>query len=259
MAYVHIPIGRRRVPVQDRDSGFGRKAVRTNQITLPAHHNTADPLRASVHDLRNLFAVVASAKSLLERPIDKQRERLVLDALARVAAEGKVVTDALLTGGGAGTCGSEPSAELQSLLSIIKAIEHANLQIDLSISDDASRILMAPAEFHAVVLELITNAARAGAGRIQIRSVRRGCRYWLIAADDGAGFDVRPLALSHPAGLHGTGMHRLKAAANRSHGSLRIRSHIGLGTVAALILPIIRTVSKMPSDQLLTPVRSEAG
>jgi signal transduction histidine kinase len=229
---------------------------------MPAvHRYPADHLRACVHDLRNLFAVVASAKSLLERPVDEQRGRLVLDALARVAVEGKIVTDALLTGGEDGACGSETSTELQSLISIFKAIEHANLRIDVSIPGDACWILMAPAEFHAVVLELVTNAARAGASRIQVRSARRGCRYWLIVADDGAGFDVgpQPSALSQPAGLHGTGMHRLQAAARRAHGVLKIRSKVGQGTMVALILPIIRIVSGQSSNELPPPVRSEAG
>ena len=231
--------------------------MHTNQATLAIHRNPADPLRACVHDLRNLFAVVASAKSLLERPLDEQKTRVVLDALGRVAIEGKIVTDALLGGSEDRMCGSQASTELQTLIPIIRTIEHAGLQIDISIADEASWILLSPAEYRAVVLELVTNAGRAGASRIQVRAARRGFRYWLIVADDGAGFGthLQSLSSSQPAGLHGTGMRRLIAAVRSAHGRVRIRSKAGRGSVVALTLPIIRIMTAARSAQVPSGLR----
>jgi signal transduction histidine kinase len=208
----------------------------------------ADSLRACVHDLRNLFAVVASAKSLRERPLDPEKEWLVLDALGRVAVEGKIVTDALLSGAEDGTCGSDTSAELHSLVPVIRALERPALRIELSNDGSSPWILMAPAEYRAVVLELITNAGRAGAGRIQVRSARRGFWYWLIVADDGSGFPTEA-RLERPAGLNGTGTRRLASAVRAAHGKLKIRSKTGRGSVVALILPIIRIVPPSDSDE----------
>lgn len=39
-----------------------------------------DTLRAVVHDLRNLFAVVSSAKSLLDRPLIERTKAILVDA-----------------------------------------------------------------------------------------------------------------------------------------------------------------------------------
>jgi len=226
--------------------------MQTNQVTMATHQQPDDPLRACVHDLRNLFAVVASAKSLLERPLDEQKKRMVMEGLARVAIEGKLVTDALLTGGAEDRgWGSDAPAELQRLATIFKTLELPGLKIDLSADHDATWIPMPPTELRAVVLELVTNAAAAGAHTIQVRAARRGCRYWLIVADDGSGFAVRtPSHAPAPlAGLHGTGMQRLASAVRTAHGKVRIRSKIGRGSVVALILPIIGTVATAASDR----------
>jgi anti-sigma regulatory factor (Ser/Thr protein kinase) len=231
--------------------------MRTNQARLALHHS-GDPLRACAHDLRNLFAVVASAKSLLEKPLDEHRKRIVMDGLARVAVEGKLVTDALLAGGEDGECGSNPAAELQSLATIFHTLERPGLQVDLSTDPAESWILVAPAELRAVVLELVTNAAAAGARRIQIRAGRRGCRYWLIVADDGSGFTPIAPEPARSAGLHGTGMRRLAAAARSAHGKVRIRSKSGNGSVIALILPILRILVSDASNPIPV-VRSITG
>lgn len=216
--------------------------------------STVGPIRERVHDLRNLFAVVACAKSLLERPLNAQKERLVLDALARVAIDGKIVTDALLIQD-ARSCesGSDGPAELRSLAPIMKTLERPGLKVNLSLDEDTSWIRIPPAEFRAVSLELVTNAAAAGATRIEIRAVRRGCRFWLIVADNGAGFATqaqRPAARG-PVGLHGTGMRRLASAASSAHGKVKIRSSAGRGSVIALILPVMRIV---PSSNPDSPV-----
>lgn len=225
--------------------------MRSSQATLAIYRQSDDPLRACVHDLRNLFAVVASAKLLLERTPDEQRERLILDALGRVAIEGKIVTDALLAGGEERSSGSHAAEELMSLSAIIKTLERPGLEITLSIDEGANWILIAPSEFRAVVLELVTNAVRAGARKIQVCAARRGSRCWLTVADDGAGFPKQPSDVSsaHPAGLHGTGMRRISAAIRSARGKLRIRSRAGSGSVVAIILPLIRIVAAPPAEQ----------
>jgi signal transduction histidine kinase len=217
----------------------------STNLTRLANDHKPDPLRACVHDLRNLFAVVASAKFLLDRPVGPERKGLILDALSRVAVEGKILTDALLAGRaeepGRGT---EAAGELQILAPIIKALERPGQKIDVTIDEQPAWVLMPRSEFSAVVLELVTNAVAAGARTIRIRGARRGRRFWLLAGDDGAGFaqTTKAPATEEAAGLHGTGLGRLASAAGSAHGALRIRSGCGRGSVVAMVLPIIKTL-----------------
>ena len=211
-------------------------------LTRPEpRHDKPDAVRACVHDLRNLFAVVASAKSLLDRPLDERTKAMIVDALCRVAADGKVLTNGLLAGGVEDRgCGTDASDELQGLAPILQALENPTLKIALSIDDQPSWLLMPPWEFRAVVLELVTNAARAGSRTIRIRAARRDCRFWLMVADDGSGFSDSGPAEPLLAGLHGTGLRRLASAVGSAYGKVMIRSAQGRGTVVALTLPIVR-------------------
>lgn len=234
---------------------------------LAIHWSPPDSLRACVHDLRNLFAVVASAKSLLERDLDEENRRMVLDALGRVAVEGKIVTDALLAGDRQERAiASDAAAELRNLAPVIGALEHPGRRIELSIDDRSSWILIPPAEFRAIVLELVTNAAAAGARWIRLRAAVRNGRCWIIVADDGSGFDERPGAPAQAdPGLHGTGLRRLIAAVASAHGTVKIRSKRGRGSIVALIVPVLPLASarltdpgsaarvSLPATQLCTP------
>ncbi len=210
-------------------------------VTAKRPEPRLDTLRAAVHDLRNLFAVVSSAKSLLDRPLDERTKAIVADALCRVASDGKVLTDELLSGGLEDHQGStNASHELRDLASILETFEGPGLKIELSIDQEASWILMPASELRAVVLELVTNASKAGAHAIRIRAARRGGRYWLIVADDGRGFDNSRewTDSSSLTGLHGTGLRRLASAVALAGGKVRIKSRRLHGTAIALILPL---------------------
>ena len=90
-----------------------------------------------MHDLPNLFAVGGAAMSPLDRLLDEKKMRIVTDGLARVAVEGKLVTDGLLTrSADDGACGSEPSAELQRLDFLVPFADDRSVSI---ISEHAYR------------------------------------------------------------------------------------------------------------------------
>lgn len=212
------------------------------QRHLDGAHRLVDdtaPMRGCIHDLRNLFAVVGAAKFLLQRPLDEREQTLVLEALDRVATEGKVLTSALLSGGQVQEPkGLDAAEELRGLEPLVRALVGARTKFLLQIDETAGWIRIARSELESVVLELVSNAKVAGARGIRIRGERRGENYWLVVADDGAGFDRarlqdRPSAL----GNHGNGLARVASIAQSAHGSLRIRSKPGQGSVMALVLP----------------------
>lgn len=236
--------------------------MRSALATLNPGFGRPDALRGVVHDLRNLFAVVASAKCLLNRRLDERTKAILVDALYRVAADGKVLTDGLLAGGLEDRgCGVDARDELQNLAPILASLEGSGLKIELSIGEQPSWILMPAPEFRALVLELVTNAARAGAHTIRIGAARRGSRFWLTVADDGSGFAAPggSPGSSTPAGLHGNGLRRLATAVDSARGSVRIRSKRRNGSVVALILPIVRLLPSVRLTDLSSGSSARAG
>lgn len=221
------------------------------QLQLNSRHKSAGapaPMRACVHDLRNLFAVVASARYLLERPSLKQDRAIIIEALGRVAAQGKVLTNALLSEGQDGAArGIEAAGELRSLEPLVRTLACRGLRIDLQTDDRPAWIRMTRSELEAVVLELVTNAKAAGARLIRIRGERRGERFWLAIADDGAGFRrTDPQTFGPSEGVRGNGMSRIAAALRSALGDLRIRSTKGRGSVVALVLPTATAFEPVP-------------
>lgn len=198
-----------------------------------------EPIRACVHDLRNLFAVVASAKFLLEREIDEQKKALVIDALGRVAVEGQIIADGLLS---PDTKISAPvidaASEMRGLSALLGVLERPGTKIYLSCSDESSWVAMTAREFGAVVVELVTNATKAGASKITIRAAPRGRSYWLVVGDNGHGFDAAT-SQADSKGLHGTGLLRIDAAVARAGGEMKLKSQPNRGCVIAMTLPLM--------------------
>ena len=97
------------------------------------------------------------------------------------------------------------------------------------------------------VLNLIENAIQAaGSGaRLKVHLFSRGSSLRLCISDSGAGIDAQTLArLGEPffttktTGT-GLGLAVVKAVARAHHGELQLRSRLGRGTCATLILPLI--------------------
>ena len=97
------------------------------------------------------------------------------------------------------------------------------------------------------VLNLIENAIQAaGSGaRLKVHLFSRGSSLRLCISDSGAGIDAQTLArLGEPffttktTGT-GLGLAVVKAVARAHHGELQLRSRLGRGTCATLILPLV--------------------
>ncbi len=199
--------------------------------------------RTTIHDLRNLFAVVGAATSLLRRDAKPAQRSAALKALEEAALRGSQLATELLTSRArpqrAGTI--EMSAALARIEPMLSALAGTRVELSLEIEGESLPVRLAPAELEAALVELVVNARSARAGAIVIRAGRRGEQVWLLVADDGCGMTAQHLAQGRRGvdqqRAHGAGLSRVRQVVTSNDGRLRIRSRSGRGTTIALIFP----------------------
>jgi len=212
-----------------------------------------DPAREVIHDLRNLFAVIASIRHLLTENIDGPERENLLQGLEEAAVRGGELASRLLSKEAQGErhlldVGAQVAEAAPMLQAIVRS--PASLEIDTQVAVPAALVSADPAELEAVMLELVANATAAGARRIMLRCRRIGNRIWLVIADDGPGLlqnGVTKWPSAAPGSGHGIGLSRVRRAIRDMDGKLRIRggAGAGLGTVVAMLLPVaLGAVSK---------------
>jgi K+-sensing histidine kinase KdpD len=207
------------------------------------------PSRKVVHDLRNLFSLIAAATYLLGRNRGGTRQAELLKAINEAAAQGgKLTTELLVTTSPASQittiCVGETLHRLGPMMRAVTA-DAAMLTVD-----NAEQVWLrtTAADFEATVLEIVTNAANAHATTIKIRARRCGKRVWLLFGDNGCGMSASLLSRAQRgkerAGAHGTGLARVHRFADDSQGRVFIRSRPLIGTTIALALPCLPQVDE---------------
>ena len=203
--------------------------------------------RELIHDLRNLFGVVASARHMLDdRPSDDRRKSL-LDAIEGAALRGgQLATDLLIESSTAVTTRLvDVSNRLLALVPLVRAMAGARADVSFDLSRLPTIARTSPKLFEAAILELIANASAVlrRRGHIHVRTRRVGNRIHILVADDGPGMSPEHVkrALAHDCrtGANGIGLGRVRHFAATTHGALRMRSRIGRGTVVSLNLPMV--------------------
>ncbi len=201
--------------------------------------------RENIHDLRNLFGIVASASHLLEDGPSAEKQALLLDAIAEAARRGGTLTTALLARDAQRMVQSfDLNERLSGLAALLDAQSGSGAEIRLELASERAPVKLEGPGFDAAILELVANARSAldGTGVIRVRTKCVGRRVWVLVADTGCGMTAGQLraALSGQkmAAAHGTGLGRVRHFAEASHGRLQYRSREGKGTVAALALPL---------------------
>lgn len=205
--------------------------------------------RQTIHDLRNLFGVVASAKHILESDPARAQRIALLEAIEDAATRGGALTTDLLAGAAVG-CGYK-RAEVSRCIAELKLMAVALAGPDIELRADIDRatglVGMVPSDFDAAILELIANAAAADASTITLRCRQVGRRIWVMVSDDGRGMSRRVLERARHgggfAGAHGAGLGRVRHFAGATHGRFLIRSRHGAGTSAILILPAVLKIT----------------
>lgn len=211
--------------------------------SMPAIATGSPSEREIVHDLRNLFGVVASAGHLLEDDPQGIRRTRLLEAIEDAASRGSQLTTALLAS-------AEPrprvridvNARIASLEPMMHALAgRAAVHFERSPIPLPARLDAAGLD--AAVLELVANARNALAAwnQVIVRARPAGKRIWLTVADDGDGMTAAELAeaLRGRGAARGNGLARVAEFVRNAHGRMRIRTRKGTGTAVTISLPMI--------------------
>lgn len=207
------------------------------------------PRRNEIHDLRNLFGIVLSAKHLLERDPGQAARAAFLEALEAAALRGdQLTTDLLATGGRDRELqATDPGDRLAGLATVMGALAEPRIEFDLEIGYPNALARIDAAEFDASIIELIANARAANARTVLIRSRKVASRLWILVCDDGNGMAPQELDRARqgidPGFAPGTGMARVHRFVCASHGHMRVRSRPLSGTSVAIILPTLLKVA----------------
>jgi signal transduction histidine kinase len=233
------------------------------------HNHAGQMNREAIHDLRNLFSIVASAKHMLDDGPVPDRRSLLLSAIEDAAISGSRLTTDLLTSHGASDAFEtlDLNARIAAVEPMIRALAGGDIEINFDLCPHRLPIRLDQLALDGAILELITNARAAlkKPGRIIVRTRRIGRRAWLTIADNGCGTDVLALErglATHQPSANGTGLRRVRSFLRKAHGHFRIRSREGSGTIVSMNLPMVLCLAVdepavSPPAAVLPPKESE--
>jgi signal transduction histidine kinase len=224
--------------------------------TYPTHPRPSAIQRETIHDLRNLFGIVSSAKHLLEGQPAKVRRLALLQAIETAAIRGGELTSSLLAAPKA--AGLTKRIDLNSQIMTLEPMLHTLVRgIQFDLGDEDLTLRVDPDALDAVIFELVANAKAAGAETVTIRTRRLGARAILKVVDDGCGMDRATLArvrrCEDRRAEHGAGLSRVQAFARAVHAQLRIHSRAGRGTVVTVTLPTVLRMAACEPGAVRTP------
>jgi len=204
--------------------------------------------REAIHDLRNLFGVVASATHLLEPHVISRSDISLLEAIEDAALKGGALTTRLLAPPcRAGVRHVDINRQVLDLAPLLHAAAGRTGVLHLDLCERSLRVRANGDDFDATLLELVANARAAGAKSIVIRTRRVGARCWLTVADTGTGMSSPQCETARTGtdrgDAHGTGLSRVHHFAEAAHGRLHVRSRQGRGTTISISLPTVLSLA----------------
>jgi signal transduction histidine kinase len=207
--------------------------------------------RETIHDLRNLFGIVSSAKHLLEEQPAEIRRLALLQAIEAAAIRGGELTTNLLARARAEGAAKRLNLndQIMTLAPMLDALAHG---IRFDLGEENPTVRVEPESLESVIFELVANAKAAGATTVTIRTRRKGARAVLKVVDNGCGMDpallTRVRRCEDRRDKHGAGLCRVEKFARTAHAPLHIRSRVGRGTVVSMSLPtVLRMAASEPS------------
>jgi PAS domain S-box-containing protein len=211
------------------------------------------------HDFNNLLMVISGGLSLLERPIDHERQKRIIAQMRQAAERGSSLSRQLLAFARRQPLIPESidlHRQIEGMREVLDRTLRGDVHVKTEFSADLWPIKVDPAELELVVLNLCVNSRDAmpqgGVITITARNVPRSpsqepqCDFVSIAiADTGVGMPPEVLAhmfepffttkeLGKGSGL---GLPQVYGFVQQSGGSITTESLVGRGTTRTMLLP----------------------
>lgn len=256
---VSAPIGSRlvEIPLVDSDgevSGvvFRRAATSAIAGVLTAHrsresHSTGDVAQYVVHDINNLFGVIASGLRLLECQHDPGYRKAIIGKMEEAIVRGALLSRQLLAP-------ARPRDRFASMVATFNQAVRMDIAVRTEIVPDLWDITADPEELYFTLLNLCRNSADAmpsgGAITVTARNIEAlgsaaSEAVEIIVADNGDGMPEEVLSQAFnsyfttkpPGRGSGLGLSQVQHFAAKRGGMVDIESKEGAGTRVRLVLP----------------------
>ncbi len=227
-----------------------RTRPRISDIDFTRSHDAHDIPSSTIHDLRNILAVLNSGAHLLRAPATPERREMLLAAIEQAAATAEQLTSALVNPAARARPHIERvdlAVRLPRLALLCKAALPDNIDLVLDLAPGLRPVESNAAELETAVLNLILNASDAMpmGGRLTVRVRNRGLdRLSVLVADHGSGMARATCARAGTARFttksgsgHGLGLTQVARFARTAGARFSLRSKVGRGTVVLLDLP----------------------
>jgi hypothetical protein len=220
---------------------------------------TVDVKQFAVHDINNLFAVIASGLRLLEYQDDPRVRRAIANKMEEAITRGAFLSRQLLETARVRDHSIDGTVDGDRFASIVDTLIHSlrpDIAVRTEIAPDLWDFNADPEELYFALLNLFRNSADAmpGGGAITLTArnieasgtaARRVVE--IIVADDGEGMSnevlsqaLKPYFTTKPPGRgSGVGLPQVQRFAVERGGAVDIKSKQGAGTWVRLTLPCV--------------------
>ena len=228
------------------------------------------------HDFNNILAAVLGNAELIARGLPKTgRDRVAIDGILMASERARDLVKGMLAFARHEEASVVPvplENLVREVLALLRPVVPSSTQMVIEVEDGLPEVLIDPAQFHQVVVNLVTNATHAiGArpGRITMcvgaRTVREGEVASLAAGryvafsirDDGDGMDeptrariFDPFFTTKPPGEGtGLGLSVVHGIISNHRGAIDVTSAPGEGTSFEIILPAVPAAPRVVKER----------
>jgi PAS domain S-box-containing protein len=262
---VDLPDGSKSICGVARDITY-RKQLEARAMQLERHSLLSQLADGIAHDFNNLLVGILGRASLLRHDCDDPQVRHELSEIERTARFAEELCKHLRAY--AGRIELERRAEdlnavLRESVGLLRLVAGASLRIELELEAASSWTRIDRVQLRQILLNLVRNAAEAGARHVRLRSanfrlreddlarldaapnVEPGDYLMLRIEDDGVGFDIEtgrrvfePFYSTKGLG-RGLGLATVRGIVLAHEGALQVASQPGRGSSFSMYLPVV--------------------
>jgi len=221
------------------------------------------------HDFNNLLMVILGGLSLLDRPLDPERQKRIIAQMRQAAERGASLSRQLLSFARRQPLTAEPvdlQRQIEGMRELLDRTLRGDVRVETAFREGLWPVKVDPAELELVVLNLCINARDAmpngGAITISAHNVPQvrlegnsGDFVSLAIADTGVGMSAEVLShifepffttkeLGKGSGL---GLPQVYGFVQQSGGAIKAHSVVGSGTTITMLLPRSEVAPEQPT------------